>query len=209
MTEPAAAITDYVLAFESMILAAWFIGQPAGRSDLHLWFVVFFIAAGVASALGGTVHGFFAGHASRMGAVLWRGTLIAIGIVAASGWMIGAEVLWGEAPAGLMLAFVAVEFAAYAVVVTAVRDAFWIAAANYLLSTGFLVIAYWAAYQSHPTGALEVGLAGLALTFVAALGQHLRVGFHPVYLNHNALYHLVQGMALAMIFWSGRYLVNS
>jgi hypothetical protein len=208
VTERAVAITDYALAAESVILAVLLAGQPASRPDLRLWFVVFFVATALASALGGTVHGFFVARRSPLGSALWRGTLVAIGIVAASGWMIGAEVLWSGAHAGRMLAFVAAELLVYAVVVMAFSDAFWIAIANYLPATGFLMFAYWTAYQSHPSGAIGAGLAGLTLTVVAALAQQGRVGIHPVYFDHNALYHVVQGIALVMIFWSGQHLMG-
>jgi uncharacterized protein DUF6962 len=30
--------------------------------------------------------------------------------------------------------------------------------------------------------------------------QQLRVGLHPVWFNHNALYHLLEGIGLAMLF---------
>jgi hypothetical protein len=185
------------------------IGQPHSRPDLQLWFVVFFIAMGLASALGGTVHGFFVAQPSRLGTVLWRGTLISIGVVAASGWMIGAGLLWRDAHAATILTIVAAELIVYAVIVIAVNDAFWVAVANYLPSTVFLLIAYWTAYRSNPNGAIAIGLAGLALTVVAAIGQRLRVAIHPVYFNHNALYHAFQGIALLMIFWSGRYLIGA
>ena len=208
MTEPDVALTDYVLALESVILAVLLMNQPAGRPDLQLWFVVFFTAAGLASALGGTVHGFFVARPSRLGSALWRATLVAIGVVAAAGWMIGAGILWGDSYGRWLLTIVAAELMVYAVIVVAVSGAFWIAIANYLPSTVFLVVAYWMAYRSNPGDALAIGLAGLALTLLAPLGQQLRVGIHPVYFNHNAVYHVVQGIALVMIFWSGRYLIR-
>ena len=209
VTEPDVAITDYLLAIESVVLAALLISQPHARPDFQVWFVAFFIATGLASALGGTVHGFYVAQPSRLGTVLWRGALISIGVVAASAWMIGAGVLWGDAHGAWILTIVAAELIVYAVVVIVVNDAFWVAIANYLPSTGFLMIAYWVAYRSHPNRAIAIGLAGLALTVVAAIGQRLRIGIHPVYFNHNALYHAFQGIALLMIFWSGRYLIGA
>jgi hypothetical protein len=208
MTEPDVAITDYLLAIESLVLAMWLAGQLTGRPDLQRCFVVFFAATALASALGGTVHGFFLARSSRTGVVLWRAALIAIGVVAAAGWLIGTRVLGGSAQSGVILVVVAVEFIAYALVVTTVSDAFWVAIANYVPSTAFLAVAYWTAYRSDPHPAMALGLAGLALTFAAAVGQRLRIAIHPVYFNHNAVYHAVQGIALFLIFWSGRYLIG-
>jgi len=36
--------------------------------------------------------------------------------------------------------------------------------------------------------------------FAASALQQLHVGLHPRYFNHNALYHLIQGIALALLF---------
>jgi hypothetical protein len=208
VTEPDVAITDYFLAIESMMLAAWLIGEPSDRPDLRLWFIVFFVGSGCASALGGTVHGFFVDRPSRLGTVLWRATLVSAGVVAAAGWMIGAALLWGAAPVSILV-LVAAELIVYAAIVIAVNDAFWVAVANYLPATGFLLVAYSSAYRSDPSGAIAVGLAGLALTVLAAAGQRFRVAIHPVYFSHNALYHAVQGIALLMLFWSGRHLIGA
>lgn len=206
VTEPDVAITDYLLTAETAVLAALLIRQPDARSDLQLWFVVFFAATGLAAALGGTVHGFFAG-ASRTQTVLWRSTLLAIGGTAAAGWMIGAAILWNDGPPFWFSAFAFLQLAAYALAVLVVTDAFWVAVANYMPSTVFLVIAYAVAYQADHSAALAAGLGGLVLTLAAAAGQRLRIGLHPVYLSHNALYHVLQGVALFLIFWSARYLV--
>jgi hypothetical protein len=38
------------------------------------------------------------------------------------------------------------------------------------------------------------------LSIVAALSQQARIAIHPVYFDHNALYHVLQGIALVMLF---------
>ena len=38
------------------------------------------------------------------------------------------------------------------------------------------------------------------MTFAAALVQRLKVAVHPEYFDHNALYHLIQGVAVLLIF---------
>jgi hypothetical protein len=53
------------------------------------------------------------------------------------------------------------------------------------------------------------GVTGLALTFVAAAVQQLRIAIHPVYFNHNALYHVIQAGALLLIFVAARFTVTS
>jgi hypothetical protein len=41
---------------------------------------------------------------------------------------------------------------------------------------------------------------GLALSVAAALLQQSRVALHPVYFDHNAVYHVVQGGALVLLY---------
>lgn len=45
-----------------------------------------------------------------------------------------------------------------------------------------------------------VAVLGLPLTFVAAAVQQAGVALHPTYFDHNALYHLVQAVALWLFF---------
>lgn len=208
MTEPDVAITDYLLAVESLTFATLLIAQPAARTDLRAWFVVFFVATALASLLGGTVHGFFVARPSRLGRLLWRVTLLSIGISAAASWMIGAAVMWPTSHAGWILALVAAELIAYALIVFIVNDAFWVAAVNYAPATMFLIVACVVAYSDAPSGALASGIGGLVLTLLAGLGQRLRIGLHPKYFNHNAVFHVLHGIALFMIFRSAAYLIS-
>src|SRR2546428_2799167 len=85
MTEPDVALTDYALALECTVFA-----YLLQRKEHAL----FFASAAVASLAGGTVHGFFLDARTLGNAVLWRITLIAIGVTAASAWAIGARVLF-------------------------------------------------------------------------------------------------------------------
>src|SRR6266700_3934420 len=42
---------------------------------------------------------------------------------------------------------------------------------------------------------------GLALSMLAALLQQARIAIHPVYFDHNALYHVVQALALVLLYF--------
>lgn len=209
MTEPDVVITDYLLSIESVALAVALTSRPSLRPDLQLWFGVFFVATAVASLAGGTVHGFFLPDQSKAGAALWRVVLVSIGVAAASTWTIGARLLFDDAVARRVQAAAGVELIAYTLVAIAITDKFWIAIANYLPSTTFLIIAFTAAYRSDPKPALAIGIAGLALTLAAAGIQRAGISLHPAYFDHNALYHGVQALALFLIYWSARYLVGA
>ncbi|MGH7538921.1 MAG: DUF6962 family protein [Gemmatimonadales bacterium] len=45
-----------------------------------------------------------------------------------------------------------------------------------------------------------VAALGVSLTFVASAVQQSGIAVHPSYFNHNALYHLIQAVALWLIF---------
>jgi hypothetical protein len=45
---------------------------------------------------------------------------------------------------------------------------------------------------------------GLILSALAALLQQLRVSIHQVYFDHNAVYHVVQSLALVFLYFGCR-----
>ena len=69
-----------------------------------------------------------------------------------------------------------------------------------------MLVALVDGYRRSPTRAEAFGIAGLVLTLIAAAIQQLRIGVHPQYLDHNALYHVVQAIALFLIFVAARVL---
>ena len=98
MTEPVVTLTDYALALEGALFATRLsldrMGRRAGADPLAPWLVLFFAAAGLAPALGGTVHGFFPDASSPGYRVLWPATLLAIGLVAYSMWMVSVQLFF-------------------------------------------------------------------------------------------------------------------
>jgi hypothetical protein len=200
MNEPDVTITDYILAVEALTFAV-LIARTATETPVQRWFVIFFGATAVASLAGGTVHGFFADSKA-----LWRFVLIALGVVSASAWAIGARLLFDERIARLITGAAVVELVVYSLLVVFVTDSFSIAIANYLPATLFLIAAFFAAYRSGAGTPVAIGLSGLLLTLVAAAVQQARIALHPIYFNHNALYHLLQAIALLLIFRAAIFL---
>jgi hypothetical protein len=75
--------------------------------------------------------------------------------------------------------------------------------ATLLLLTGFVV--RWRQGESFAVD----GAIAMVLTLVAGVLQYLHIGIHPVYFNHNAVYHLVQGIALFFLYRAGRKWISS
>ena len=191
MTEPGVAFTDYALAIECALLAH----LVRRRED-----ALFFGSAAVASLAGGTVHGFFLDVRTLGNAILWRITLIAIGVTAASAWAIGARVLFPVPTARRITIAAAAALAAYCVFTLLITQDFRAAVVFYLPAAVFLLVVLSVAYARARERGILVAVAGLGLMFVAAAVQQARIALHPRDFDHNALYHLIQAVALWLLF---------
>jgi len=204
LTEPAVALTDFALAIECAVFVLLLSRGEASDRTLRLWFVVFFASAGVASLLGGSVHGFFPDKSSDDRRILWQATLLAILVTGLAAWSIGAGLLLTERKATLVRRLAILQLVIFSVVVMFVKPEFYVAIIAYLPATLFLLIGLIAGYRSRRLPALRWGIAGLGLTFLAAAVQRLNIAIHPRYFDHNALYHVIQGAGLWMIFLGAR-----
>ena len=201
MTEPDVTLTDYALAVECAVFAYLLGRGSAAAGPLRLWWVLFFGSASAASLFGGTVHGFFLDEAILGHRILWPATLIAIGTTALAGWAIGARILCSESVARWVVRAAFAELLVYVGVVLALTQEFRVAVLDYLPAALFLLISTCVAYGRERARSFALVALGLVATFVAAAIQQLGIAVHPVYFNHNALYHALQFAALFAIFW--------
>ena len=207
ITEPDVTFTDYGLAIECALFSYLLYRRGGRPQPLRTWFALFFGSAGAAALTGGTVHGFFLDVETVGSAILWPATLVAMGVTALSVWAIGARIQFSARVARWISILAAVEFVGYSVVVSFIAQRFRIAVANYLPAAVFLFLVLAIVYNRTRERQVLVGLSGLMLTFVAAGVQQGGVALHPVYFNHNALYHVIQAVALFMLFWGARWFV--
>jgi hypothetical protein len=201
MTEPDVTITDFLLSLEALAFAL-LIARSA-TTPLQRWFTIFFVATAVASLAGALVHGFFSDNK-----ILWRLVLIALGVVAAAAWAIGAHMLFSDRVAYLITLAAWIAFVAYALIIAYISDTFSVAIVNYLPATLFLIVAFFTASRESAAMPLALGLGGLVLTLIAAGVQQSGIALHPKYFNHNALYHLLQAIALFLIFRGAVFLTT-
>jgi hypothetical protein len=208
MTEPDVALTDYGLFVECAVFAWLVFRQTAQNTALRAWVVLFFAATALAALCGGTVHGFFTDETAGVGWALWKVAMLSIGGAALAGWAIGGRLLFSRRGADRVLVFAAGLIVAYAAAIVFVNDAFVVAVAGYVPAAALLLAGFIRAAVRGQGGWATPGAWGLALSFAAAAIQQLRVALHPVYFNHNALYHVVQAVALALLFAACRGLLN-
>ena len=200
MTEPDVALTDYALALECTIFA-WLLGNAANWiGSLNRWMVSFFAAVAVASLAGGTLHGFFSEETTFGHTFFWSLSMLAVGVTALSGWAVGARLVMAPELAVWVIRAASLQLIIYTGVVLFVNDAFWVAIVDYLPAALFLLVAFSVAAHRRQSLRVSMGAWGMALALAAAVLQQMGVAIHPVYFNHNSLYHLLQGMALALVF---------
>lgn len=202
MTEPDVTLTDFALALECAIFAL--LVARSAQPPLRRWWVIFFGSIGLAALAGGLVHGYFPDRATTEWAVLWRTTLLAIGVTSMATWSIGAYLQMGDRLGAAVRQSAAWLFVVYAVIVLTVSRSFFVAILMYVPATLFMLVAIVDAYRRSPSRPEAYGIAGLVLTLIAALIQQLRVTVHPTLFDHNALYHVVQAIALFLIFLAAR-----
>lgn len=205
MLEPAVTLTDYALAIECGVFAALLSRIRSGVDSRRVWYMAFFASLAVASLSGGTSHGFFPDKGSLAHAVIWDTTLLAIGLTGLAAWMIGAEIIASPTAARALRLAAAAGFVAYAGTVVLVTDRFAAAVVFYLPPTLFLLVLFCRrSRRAH----YRLGAAGLALTLCAAGVQQTGVGLPPLQVDHNTLYHLMQAVALALLFLGARGVIT-
>ena len=207
MKEIDVALTDYGLTILFFFVACLLIRNHDYDRVLSTWFSLLFLSIGLASGIGGTVHG-FVHEDTLLHSVFWRGAIVCIGVSALSAWMIGAKIMLNGLGQRIICTLAIVNFMMYLAYVLFLNQNFDVAVANYLPSAIFLLFVFVNVYKQTLHRLAFFALAGLTLTFVAAGIQQLEIGVHARYFSHNALYHVVQAVGLYLIFRGATFLVK-
>jgi hypothetical protein len=207
IAEPDVTLTDFGLAVEAAVLA-WLVGRRGIASPLRRSWVAFFTSVAAGASLGGVVHGFMTDPTSAGAVILWRATLLVLGVTAASAWAIGARVALGDAAARLVAGLAALAWLGYAAVVLLVSDRFAVAVVHDAPAALFLAAALAVAWRRRRSPALGTGLLGMLVLAVGSWVQWRGIALHPVYFTHNALYHVIEAIALPMLFAAARGLTG-
>jgi hypothetical protein len=199
MTEPTTVLTDYLLGAVLLILA-W----RALRQDRHdprtarrLW-AWGFVTLGLSALAGGTWHGFSGRLGAGSAAALWKGTVYLVGVT-------DLLMLWGSAAAALsrrvrpyVVAAVVAKFLVYAVFMIG-HDEFRYVVYDYVPSMVAILLIHAVPGSLRNDPGARFILAGIVLSFVAALVQLVRLAPHP-HFNHNDLYHVIQIAACCVLY---------
>jgi hypothetical protein len=205
LAEPDAALTDFGVAVEAAILAGLIARR--GRAAARRWWTFFFGALAIGALLGGIEHGFFPDGVSLPSVILWRLTLLALGLTALAAWGAGTTAL--ARPTTWIPVGATGLFVAYALAVLFVTDQFGLAMAHYLPAALFLLAMLAHCWWRAGARPAAVGVLGLVILLAGSWVQWRRIPLHPVYFTHNALDHLIEAVALLLLYRAARWLVTA
>lgn len=209
MSEPDVTLTDYALAVECAVLAAFLGFMPTQWKGFRCASVLFFVFLGLAAGAGGTVHGYCIDKQSPHCQLLWKLTLQLTGLAASSTWVLGAGLL-APGRSGQWLTLMALpQILLFTILVFLITQEFWIVFTIYPQAALLLLCGFCRAAWHHGQRFLFVGVLGMLLSLLSCLLQFLKIGIDPRYFNHNALAHAVQAVALVLLFLGIRHALRS
>lgn len=193
------ALSDYGLTLESAILAM-LTHRRTERTRLREWVVLFFAASAMASLAGGTVHGFTGNPASRGHRVLWPASLISVGVAGLAGTMIGTIITFPPRTVTRVAIAAGAGLGIYSSLAVRGKQRYGIAAAALLPPTAFLGGVLWQRYRRLRQPSVLAGLAGLGVSLLGAGLQQTRISIRHRFIDHNVIYHLLQGASLILLY---------
>ena len=142
MTEPDVALTDFLLTAQCGAFSYSLSRLPAVRGRLQNLCVQLFAVVGIASFIGGAVHGYFNDEATWGFQIFWRAGLVILGAGSYFSWLIGAELIWRGAGPQWIGPFALAYLLGYSAYVVCWDQHFMFAILNYLPATFFLFFSF-------------------------------------------------------------------
>lgn len=198
--DPDVVLTDLALALLGAYLAWRLAGAPL-RTAMTRTGVVVMGALASAALWGAIFHAFFpAGTKTGAGFAAWVPVVLSIVVVGAALLWLGLHVWARRIPAPARRAVVAAYAVGFAGVALLVDESFSTIVRFYAPPLAlFLVASAYQAARSRSAGWALIALS-LAISVLAAVVQQARVAIDPEYFDHNAVYHVLQGIALVLLY---------
>jgi len=200
IAEPATMLTDYALAG----VTAWLSGSLArareGQRSRALWALAF-AATALAATLGGTWHGFAPSFAPIAVLLLWKATVLCVGI-ASFGMLAGSaiSVTAGNARKTLV-AIAAAKLAVYSGWMVGHSEYIYVIADT---GAALVLVAALHLFSARDRASRWI-LAGVGVSVLAAGVQASGFALHRNF-NHNDLYHVIQIAAMILLYAGARRL---
>jgi hypothetical protein len=200
INEPDVVFTDLGLA-----VLATYLGRrlwtASGQSELPRRGAVLMGALASAALWGAIFHAFFPDETSTTpGFLAWLPVALSILIAAATMLELGLRILVPRLPPRVRRSIAAIYAVAFAAVLLLVDESFTSIVRFYLPALLLLVIAAGQQAARNRSVGWTLIASGLVMSAGAALLQQAGVSIHPVYFDHNAVYHVIQGIALVFLY---------
>ncbi len=220
ITEPTTLLTDYLLAAVGIFFAARLgralkgsLARSAGSDSaadprsVTIWWRRALLGMSAGALLGGTFHGFTLLLPQWALTALWKGTMLSIGAASAA-LLLASVAAFGMRPSARGWVWLAgVKWVLFAAWVLFVDDRFLVAILDYGSVMIASVAIHGVAVLSSRRWARWI-LAGLATSLLASVVQQFGPSLHR-HFNHNDLYHLIQMVALWLLYRGALAAVDS
>lgn len=197
INDPDVVLTDLGLVALGGALA-WRLSRQSGGNTVAG--VTIMAALSSAAFFGAVYHALFTSTASRAGFITWIPVPLSILVVSSTLLSLGLQTAWPRLGSRTRKIIVFVYAAAFGLVAVFVDESYATIVRFYAPVLIFiLIVAAWQ-WLRHRAGGWSMLTAALVISIAAAVLQQQRVAIHPVYFDHNALYHVLQGIGLVLLY---------
>ena len=202
INDPDVVYTDLGLAVLGAYLA-WRLWRE--RGGMARAGAVIMGALASAAFFGAVFHAFFPSNTeTRAGFYAWIPVSLSIMVVSCTLLALGLRVLVPGLGKNVRQLLVAAYCVTFAYVVLFVDESYGTIVRFYAPTLILFLIAAVREALRQQTRAWWLLSAAFALSIVAALLQQMKVALHLIYFDHNALYHVLQGIALVLLYFGFR-----
>lgn len=197
--EPTTAITDYII----FLLGVFFGWSTLAIQDsqFHQLWGASFISIGIGAFFGGTSHGFGPKMKEIYRKIIWRFTLIFIGISGLLIAMSSSVFFMTEKGENALFIIAGILLITYYLKIRK-QDSFRSAVTFYMPLLGVSLVGFpMAFYFQDITGALSITI-GLIVCIAGSLIQKMKISIHEKF-NHNDLFHVIQMLGMFLMYRGG------
>lgn len=197
--EPTTAITDYIIGILGFIFGWQIFNIP--DSLFHLLWGNCFFAVGIGGILGGTSHGFGPRFSDLTKTIIWRATLLFVGITGLLLAMSAGTFFINDKGENAMMVTAGVLLITYLIRLNK-HDTFRQAITFYLPLMVISFVGFTTAFFTLGfIGTLFCSI-GLAVSLVASWVQVSGISLHQ-HFNHNDLFHVIQMLGMYLMYRGG------
>ena len=195
-------LTDIALAVECAVFCTLLLRRNTGDPSARRVFIALFAALATASLFGAIWHGALSDQDTSVARVIWFAAMCTLALSATALWYLAAILLQtGFWPAAFRI-FAWLQLVVQILISALLSDAFGVAALGVLPPLVIVTILYFRHYSATRAPLALTGALGFALAILSGLVVVFEVSLHPRWASPFAVYHVLQFIALWLVFLS-------